>query len=236
VLAVAAGAGWFGARERMKARIQTLKIRNARESERARIARDLHDDLGASLTEISILAALAAEDADKTPLQPSLEQLSNKAKHVVSGLDEIVWAVNPREDTLRSLVDYLAAFAREFLDIARMPLRLDVTDDIPDLPLVAVKRHGVFLAAREALNNIVKHSEASLVSLHIRIRDHVLEIRIQDNGKGFEPDYATSGNGLGNLRSRMMEAGGDCRIETHRGLGTVVYLTLPLHDLLKPGS
>lgn len=236
VLAVATGAGWFGARSRMKARIQTLKIRNARESERSRIARDLHDDLGASLTEISILAALAAEDADKTPLQPSLEQLSNKAKHVVSGLDEIVWAVNPREDTLRSLVDYLAAFAREFLDIARMPLRLDVTDDIPDLPLVAVKRHGVFLAAREALNNIVKHSKASLVSLHIRIRDQVLEIRIQDNGKGFEPDYASGGNGLGNLRSRMNEAGGDCRIETHRNQGTVVFLTLPLHDLLKPGS
>jgi signal transduction histidine kinase len=236
VLAVAAGAGWFGARTRMKARIQSLKIRHARESERARIARDLHDDLGASLTEISILAALAAEDAEKTELQPSLEQLSNKAKHVVSGLDEIVWAVNPREDTLRSLVDYLAAFAREFLDIARIPLRLDVTDDIPDLPLVAVKRHGVFLAAREALNNIVKHSEASLVSLHIRIRDHVLEIRIQDNGKGFELDYAAGGNGMGNLRTRMNEAGGDCRIETHRGQGTVVFLTLPLHESPKPGT
>lgn len=236
VLAVAAGAGWFGARSRMKARIQTLKIRHARESERARIARDLHDDLGASLTEISILAALAAEDAETTELQPSLEQLSNKAKHVVSGLDEIVWAVNPREDTLRSLVDYLAAFAREFLDIARIPLRLDVTDEIPEMPLAAVQRHSVFLAAREALNNIAKHSGATNVNLHIGIGEQLLEIRIEDNGRGFEPDYAAGGNGLGNLRTRMNEAGGDCRIETRRGQGTVVFLTLPLHDSSKPGT
>ena len=134
ILLIAAGTGWLAARVRMKSRIQFLKIRNAREGERSRIARDLHDDLGASLTEISILAALAAEDAEKTPLQPSLDQLSVKAKHVVGSLDEIVWAVNPREDTLRSLVDYLAAFAREFLDIARIPLRIDVTREIPDYP------------------------------------------------------------------------------------------------------
>ena len=101
----------------------------------------------------------------KTPLQPSLDQLSVKAKHVVGSLDEIVWAVNPREDTLRSLVDYLAAFAREFLDIARIPLRVDVARDIPELPLPTAQRHAVFLAAREALNNIVKHSGATEVQL-----------------------------------------------------------------------
>ncbi|NQX01895.1 hypothetical protein HQ447_14660, partial [bacterium] len=105
ILLIAVGLGWGGARLRMRSRIQDLKVRNARESERTRIAQDLHDDLGASLTEISILAALAAEDAGKSPLQPSLDQLSVKAKHVVGSLDEIVWAVNPREDTLRSLVD-----------------------------------------------------------------------------------------------------------------------------------
>ena len=233
VLSAAAGTGWFGARMRMKVRIQALKIRNAREAERARIARDLHDDLGASLTEISILAALAAEDAVKTPLQPSLDQLSAKAKHVVSGLDEIVWAVNPREDTLNSLIEYLAAFAREFLDIARIPLRVDIAQEIPDCPLAASQRHGVFLAAREALNNIVKHSGATEVNLHASITDDVLELRLQDNGCGFEPDYATGGNGLGNLRTRMQEAGGDCRIETYRRQGTTVFLTLPLHPAAK---
>ncbi len=236
VLLGAAGVGWFGARLRMKTRIHELKIRSAREAERSRIARDLHDDLGASLTEISILAALAAEDAEKTPLHPSLDQLSAKAKHVVSSLDEIVWAVNPREDTLRSLVEYLTAFAREFLDIARIPLRVDVGPEIPDHPLIASQRHCIFLAAREALNNIVKHAEASEVHLHASVSHQRLEIAISDNGRGFEPDYAAGGNGLGNLRARMQEAGGDCRIETRRSRGTAVFLTLPLHSPAKPVS
>lgn len=238
IVFIAVGAGWAAARMRMKSRIQALKIRNAREGERSRIARDLHDDLGASLTEISILAALAAEDAEKTALQPSLDQLSVKAKHVVGSLDEIVWAVNPREDTLRSLVDYVAAFAREFLDIARIPLRVDVVREIPEHPLATPQRHGVFLATREALNNIVKHSAATEVQLRIRLEERSLEIQIEDNGCGFEPDYAASGggNGLGNLKQRMQEAGGDCRIETYRMQGTTIFLTLPLPTLTKPVS
>ncbi|MES2661516.1 MAG: two-component regulator propeller domain-containing protein [Verrucomicrobiota bacterium] len=236
ILFTAVGTGWVAARVKMRRRIQLLKIRNAREGERSRIARDLHDDLGASLTEISILAALAAEDADATPLQPSLDQLSVKAKHVVGSLDEIVWAVNPREDTLRSLVDYVAAFAREFLDIARIPLRTDVAREIPELPLPTPQRHGVFLAAREALNNIVKHSGATEVNLRILITDGVLEIRISDNGCGFEPDYSTGGNGLGNLKQRMQDAGGGCRIETFRRQGSTIFLTLPLPAHIKSVS
>lgn len=236
LLAIAVGTGWLAARARLKSRIQMLKIRNAREGERSRIARDLHDDLGASLTEISILAALAAEDAGKTALQPSLDQLSVKAKQVVGSLDEIVWAVNPREDTMRSLVDYVAAFAREFLDIARIPLRIDVARDIPDLPLPTMQRHGVFLAAREALNNIAKHSGATEVNLHIAVIDDVLEIRIADNGCGFLPEYSTGGNGLGNLKQRMQDAGGDCSITSARRRGTTVILTLPLPAALKSVS
>lgn len=236
ILLLSTGIGWLIARMRLKKRIQELKVRNVREGERSRIARDLHDDLGASLTEISILAALAAEDAAETSLQPSLDQLSVKAKHVVGSLDEIVWAVNPREDTLRSLVDYIGAFAHEFLDIARIPLRLDVARGIPDIRLATTQRHAVFLAAREALNNIVKHSEATEVMLHFMLADGSLEIRIVDNGRGFSPDYATGGNGLGNLKLRMQEGGGDCRITTKLREGTTVFLTLPLPAAVKPAS
>ena len=236
VLSGAAGVGWFAARVRLRRRIQLLGIQNAREGERSRIARDLHDDLGASLTEISILAALAAEDAEKTPLQTPLSQLSAKAKHVVGSLDEIVWAVNPREDTLRSLVDYLAAFAHEFLDIADIPLRLDVAQDIPGLALAAShpprrfsRREGSTQQHRETRG---RHRGASS---HRRF-PALLEIRISDNGRGFEPDSAKGGNGLRNLQTRMQEAGGDCRIESHRGQGTSVDLTLPLPASTKPVS
>jgi signal transduction histidine kinase/ligand-binding sensor domain-containing protein len=236
IVSIAAGIGWLAARRRLKERILTLKVRNARESERSRIARDLHDDLGAGLTEISILAALAAEDASQSPLHGPLHQLSIKAKYAVGSLDEIVWAVNPREDTLRSLIDYIAAFAREFLDIADIPLRLDVARGIPDRPLTTAQRHGVFLTARETLNNIVKHSGATEVMLRITLEDHLLAIRIEDNGRGFDLEYAEGGNGLENLKQRMRDAGGDCRIESRRGQGTTVLLTLPLLGADKPVS
>ncbi len=228
VLAAAATGGWGVARSRMKRRIQELKVRNARESERSRIARDLHDDLGASLTELSILAALAAEDAGESEAQPALDSLSAKAKGVVGTLDEIVWAVNPREDTVRSLVEYVTAFAREFLGLAGISLRAEVPREIPAMPLPAARRHGVFLAARESLNNIVKHARATEVRLAIQTRTDLLEIRIQDNGRGFDPAEDPAGHGLGNLRQRMQEAGGDCRISSEPGGGTTIHLSLPL--------
>ena len=227
-LAGTAAIGWYVARRRMKQRIQALKIRNARESERTRIARDLHDDLGASLTEISILSALAAEGEDESTMRPALDQLSNKAKAVVGTLDEIVWAVNPREDTLRSLVDYLAAFAREFLDTAGIALRTDIPRNIPETPLDAPVRHGVFLAAREALNNLVKHSKASQARLDVLLDDSKLEIRIEDNGRGFSQEWEARGYGVANLRERMQAAGGDCSISSVEGEGVTVILTLPL--------
>jgi signal transduction histidine kinase len=236
VLLGAVGIGWFGARSRLKARIQELKIRGVREAERSRIARDLHDDLGASLTEISMLSALAAEDAAATPLFPALEQLTTKAKHVVSSLDEIVWAVNPREDTLRSLVEYLAAFAGEFMDLARLPVRFEIAAEIPAYPLAAAQRHAVFLAAREALNNIAKHARATAVKLRVAVVASQLEIQLADNGRGFDPAEVSGGNGLGNLQSRMHEAGGTCRIESQPGQGTTVFLILPLQLSEKPVS
>lgn len=236
VVLLATGSGWLAARMRLKGRIQALKVRQAAAGERTRIARDLHDELGASLTEISMLAALAAEDAAQSELRPQLDQLSVKAKHVVGNLDEIVWAVNPREDTLRSLVDYLAAFAREFLDIARIPLRLDVAREIPAYPLATAQRHGLYLVTREALNNIVKHAAATQVMLGIAVTDQRLEISIADDGRGFEPDEVVGGDGLGNLKQRMHQAGGECRIESSRGHGTRVFLSFPLPGSTKPVS
>lgn len=233
-LACAAAAGWAIARSRMKRRIQGLKIRHAREAERARIARDLHDDLGASLTEISILSALAAEGDDETKMRPALDQLSNKAKVVVGALDEIVWAVNPREDTLRSLVDYLAAFAREFLDTAAIPLRTDIPRHVPDLPLDATARHGIFLAAREALNNLVKHSKATQARLSVQFDGDALVIRIEDNGRGFSQEWEAKGYGVANLRERMQSCGGDCSLASVPGEGVTVTLTLLLLADLSP--
>ena len=230
-LLAAATVGSAIARNRLKRRINALKIRHAREAERSRIARDLHDDLGASLTEISILSALAAEGEDETVMRPALGQLSNKAKAVVGTLDEIVWAVNPGDDTLRSLIDYLAAFAREFLDTAAIPLRTDIPRSIPDLPLDSTVRHGIFLAAREALNNLVKHSGATEARLTVTLTPNHLEVRIQDNGRGFNQSAEashTKGYGVGNLAERMRACGGSSTITSIPRQGVTVSLSLPL--------
>lgn len=230
-IAGAIGVGWAIARARLKRRIVTLKLRHARETERSRIARDLHDDLGASLTEISILSALAAEGSADPGMRPALEQLSGKAKTVVDTLDEIVWAVNPGEDSLRSLVDYLAACAREFLGNAGITLRTEIPRHLPDLPLESSVRHGVFLAAREALNNLVKHSHASEARLTVAVTTDRLEIRIQDNGHGFDQAQQArhaKGYGVGNLAERMRACHGDCTITSIPGEGVVVALSLPL--------
>lgn len=228
-LLAAVGIGWGVGRLRLKRRLHHLGIHHAREAERTRIARDLHDDLGASLTEISLLSALAAEGEDPEVLRPALDQLSGKAKAAVGALDEIVWAVNPREDLLSSLIDYLAAFAREFLAAAGIPLRTEIPATIPEWHLEATVRHGVFLAAREALNNLARHSQATRALLVVTLGEASLEIRIEDNGRGFTPEEEEDkGYGIENLRERMRACGGDCSITAAPGSGVCVSLTLPL--------
>ena len=226
---VAAGAGWGIARGRMRRRLARIELQSARETERARIARDLHDDLGASLTEISMLAAIATEGhAPAETLREPLQQIAGKAHTLVGALDEIVWAVNPRHDTLASLADYLAAFAAEFLHSTGLALRLDVARDLPPLALDAERRHGLFLAVREALNNAVKHSGAREIWLRLRLDADCLLITIEDHGRGFDPAKKTGGDGLRNLRERLAGLGGDGRIDSIDGAGTRVHLRLPL--------
>ncbi|MHA3774024.1 sensor histidine kinase [Verrucomicrobiota bacterium sgz303538] len=227
--AVAVGVGWGVARARMRRRLEQLQLQTAREKERARIAQDLHDDLGASLTEISMLAHLATEERHENDGERSaLPEIASKAHALVGALDEIVWAVNPRHDTLASLADYLAAFAAEFLDTAGIVLRLEIARNLPEVPLDTEQRHGVFLAVREALNNVVKHSDAAEVWLRLRIEQRLLEITIEDNGHGFSSAASDLSDGLRNMRQRLMTLGGECRIDSTAGRGTSVCFSLLL--------
>ncbi len=229
VILFAGGVGWLIARTRLKQRIATLRISNTREVERSRIARDLHDDLGASLTEIALLADLGAEQAVGSAFEKQLADLSNKARALGLTLDEIVWAVNPREDTLASLLDYLASFATEFLDRAGIKLRLNIVTVMQDLPLDATVRHSVFLAVREAFNNIVKHSKAKSAWLNVALSNGSLEITVEDDGKGVD-DYVvlSRGHGLSNFKVRMQACGGESKVSLRDGGGTVVRFHVPV--------
>jgi ligand-binding sensor domain-containing protein/signal transduction histidine kinase len=222
---VLAGAiGWLIARARMRGRLLRLELQTSREKERARIAQDLHDDLGASLTEISLLAQLHAEEGAHSPMP----EIAAKAHRLVGALDEIVWAVNPRHDTVRSLAEYLGAFAAEFLETAGMALRLEIPPDLPARRLDAEQRHGLFLAVREALHNVVKHSGATEVRLRFILEKQELTIAVEDNGRGISAAAAGDfSEGSRNMRARLEGIGGHCRLESN-GAGTKVSFAFPL--------
>jgi signal transduction histidine kinase len=226
--AFAVGVGALIMRARLRGRMLRLEARTSREKERARIAQDLHDDLGASLTEISLLANLAAEERlPGAGDDDTLSDVATKAQALVGALDEIVWAVNPRHDTLRSLAEYLAAFAGKFLGRAGITLRREIARDLPQVNLDAERRHNIFLAVREALNNAVKHSGASEVWLRMKLEKGVLNVSVDDNGRGISAQADELSEGLRSMRDRMERIGGTCRIESD-STGTRVGLTLPL--------
>jgi signal transduction histidine kinase len=200
------------------------------EQERTRVAQDLHDELGATLTEVSMLGSLI-----KTPSLPAeareryLDKLAGVSRAVVATLDEIVWAVNPKYDSVASLASYYSLFAQRFLNLAGIACRLHVADSFPARSLDSRLRHGVFLAFKEALNNAVRHSHASEVRITMDVVDHQLKIAVADNGKGFAPAAGLPGSdGLAGMRARMDKLGGHCEIISQPGRGTSVELRLPL--------
>ena len=202
------------------------------EQERTRVAQDLHDELGATLTEVTMLGALA-----RTPSLPPeareryLDKLASTSRAVVVTLDEIVWAVNPKNDSVGSLASYYSLYAQRFLNLAGMACRLEVADSFPETPLDSRVRHGVFLAFKEALNNAVRHSAATQVAIKMQVIRHQLDITVADNGKGFALAAAAPGcDGLASMRERMRTLGGRCDLRSEPGKGTTVEFQLPLGE------
>ena len=214
---------------RVKARIRRLRESRELERERARIARDMHDELGANLTHIEMISEFADEEAPEVARE-RLREVASIARQTVDSLDEIVWAVNPRYDTLSALVEYLGMFAASFLAAAKIRCKIELPAELPPRPLSAGVRYHLFLAVKESLNNAAKHAGATLVRLQVAWDGERLRVVVADDGRGFDVDVASKAgaNGLLNLRERMAELHGECRIESGPGQGTRVVLELPL--------
>jgi signal transduction histidine kinase/ligand-binding sensor domain-containing protein len=208
---------------RLRWKMQQLERQHAVERERSRIARDIHDDLGASLNLIAVLGDLAKKE--KT--DERIEKMSATARQAVTSLDEIVWAVNPRNDTLAHLVDYAGQYATGYLRAAGIRCRLDVPEEMPASEVPSDVRHNLFLVIKEGLQNIVKHSRATEVWLRVSTNATTLRVVIEDNGRGFEKNEDPWADGLRNMRERASEIGGECRVESHLGTGTVITIELP---------
>jgi ligand-binding sensor domain-containing protein/two-component sensor histidine kinase len=217
----------FITRRRMRRKLEVIRHQQAVERERTRIAKDIHDHLGANLTRISLLSQSAHGELEN-PAQAAaqLERIYNTSRDLTRSMDEIVWAVNPQHDTLDSLASYLGNFAQEYLVSLNIRCRLDVPLHLPHWPITAEMRHNVFLAFKEALHNVIKHSDAKEVSILLATDNYGFQLAVRDNGKGFDPDNVTSrpgrGNGLKNMRQRMVEIGGRCEIKSASGQGAEI--------------
>jgi signal transduction histidine kinase/streptogramin lyase len=214
---------------RLRLQLRRLEEQEALHKERARIAKDIHDDVGANLTQIALLGDLARQDGESGGASASrMDTISTTARQAVKSLDEIVWAVNPRNDTLAHLIDYTGQFAVDYLRPVGIRCRLDLPDQTPSREISTDVRHNLFLVVKEALNNVVKHAKATEVWLRVAVSDAGLQVCVEDNGRGFdEPPQREDADGLRNMRQRCRDIGGDCRIESHSGGGTKVRVDLP---------
>ncbi len=204
---------------------------HALETERSRIARDLHDDLGSSLTEISVLASTGQLPHSSPSAHRDLFQaIGRRARGLISALDVIVWAVDPEDNSLQSLADYLTGYTNDFFSHTGITCRFDVPVSCPNIRLEGRVRHDVLMAVKETLNNIVRHANATEVEFRLRADETLLEIDITDNGRGIENSAPGSGHGLKNLSTRLASLGGNCTVERHAEGGTLVKIRLPLNS------
>lgn len=202
--------------------------------ERERIARDMHDDIGAGLTQIGLLTQRAARTAPAETPQ-LLDRIAGASREAALAMDQIVWAVNPRNDRLEPLVDYLCQVAREYLEPTGIRCRLDVPPLIPEVLVSSDVRHHLLLVLKETLGNAVRHSGAREVRISLRVDGGVLQLRVEDDGRGMSGEHAATrsggGNGIPNLRRRMEALGGRCDVEGRPGVGTCVVAAVPLQRL-----
>ena len=199
------------------------KARRFLEVERARIARDIHDDLGAQLTQLVLQGEVAqSEQPSDSPARAQFDQLCERARDISRAMGEVVWAINSKRDTVRDFAAYVCKYAASFLANTSIRCRLDVEPEIPEIPFDLPTRRNLFLAVKEALNNAAKHSGADELFLRVRCVGEKVIVIVEDNGRGFDPlQCSRTGNGLDNMAQRMNQTGGMCSIISQPGAGCV---------------
>ncbi len=224
-------------------RLALLQQQHAIERDRTRIAKDIHDDIGAGLTQITLLTELARREPEQ--VNAHLERISGSARQLTRAMDEIVWAVDPQHDTFDGLMDYISAFAEDFVHTAGIRCRMDLPPMLPAARVDAELRYNLFLAVKEALNNVVKHAKASEVWLRLHIEPNTFTLVVEDNGQGLADaggsgaatgggNRISSGSGLVNLQKRLAAIGGCCKIHRAPGGGTRVEMTVAVSGLTSP--
>ncbi len=218
-------------RETLKAQNQLqeyekeIAVYKAQQGERERISADMHDELGSGMTAIRLMSEIARNKMkENTPVE--IEKISSSADDVLNNMNAIIWSMNSGNDTLDNLISYIRSWSLEYFDNTPIGCRVNTPETIPDKELTGDKRRNVFLCVKETLNNVLKHSKATLVTITIEANQS-LRIEIADNGVGIDmQNLRQFGNGLKNITRRMVSINGTFKIENRNG--TVTTLELPL--------
>jgi ligand-binding sensor domain-containing protein/signal transduction histidine kinase len=207
---------------------------------RTRIATDLHDDIGSSLSKIAILSEVARQKNGSTAAERNdkiepLEIIANTSREMVDSMSDIVWAINPERDRLSDLIQRMRHFTEELLDARDIDYQFVVPENLKDIALGADFRREIYLIFKECVNNLAKHSGATESEFSVSLENENLIIEIKDNGRGFDVGEKASGrqngfggNGLGNMKKRAQRCGGELRIDSEIGKGASIVLEIPV--------
>jgi signal transduction histidine kinase/ligand-binding sensor domain-containing protein len=218
---------------RLRQKMQAMKQQAMLADERSRIARDLHDQFGSRLTELSMIAESEHRQATD-PVSAGSSALAPVIRELEHDLDTIIWAVNPKNDTLDHLIPYCCRMAGEFLRRSSIACHFEIPDEIPPRSVTPEFRHNIYLVFREATSNVAKHSGATHAHIRVTLEGAELTVRFDDNGRGFDrvEVEARGRNGLSNMNSRVTELGGVFRVQSAPGTNTVLHFSVPLPPLV----
>lgn len=214
----------------LRMRILKLEREQAVEKERNRIARDMHDDLGSGLTKIAILSEVAKTQLQqKEAASAQLEKISYSSRELVDNLQDIIWVLNPKNDSLDNLAAYIREYALKFFEATNVSLRFDYPQQIPPVKLSEEQRRNVFMVVKETLNNSAKYAHCSVITIKLHLQKNSLKMEIKDNGKGFDLSAVRHfANGISNMKLRMEQVNGSYEIKSCINEGTVTCLAMHL--------
>jgi signal transduction histidine kinase len=207
-----------------------MAIQVAEQRVKDRIARDLHDDVAASLSSIRILSQVARNQFEqKLPeAAPILEQINRTAQSTLDGIGDIIWAIKPHPDYLNDMADRMREYATKILGARDLDYQLDIPRTLPELELDVEARRNIYMIFKEAVNNLLKHSGCTEIKIRLSVEPGMLRLQVEDNGKGLDPEKAKRGHGLSNMHARAADIKGKLIISSEQGVGTQVTLMLPL--------
>jgi len=216
-------------KEREEAQNQYITQLQETEQVRSRIARDLHDDIGSTLSSIAILSQVARHQSGKlAETSDILEKINNSAQKIMDSMHDIVWTTQPANDSLNSITIRMREFAGEMLDARNIEYEIEIDEGLLSLKLPPKRHYDFYMIFKEAINNAAKYSEATKLEVGLNKATGQLRLYIRDNGRGFDTKQVKNGNGLKNMQKRAQQLEGNLTIHSQPGAGTSIVVSLPI--------